>query len=28
VLGDDTDLDNIIKEVHPEEEHGDAIPDV
>jgi DNA-binding transcriptional ArsR family regulator len=28
VLGDDTDLDNIIKEVHPEEEHGDALPDV
>ena len=28
VLGDDTDLDNIIKEVHPEEGHGDALHDV
>ena len=28
VLGDDTDLDNIIKEVYPEDDHGDALPDV
>ncbi|WP_426167657.1 ArsR family transcriptional regulator [Pseudoduganella sp. R-32] len=28
VLGDDTDLDHIIKEVHPEDEHGDALPDI
>ncbi len=28
VLGDDSDLDQVIKAVYPEEEHGDALPDV
>jgi hypothetical protein len=28
VLGDDTDLDNIVKEVQAEAGHGDALPDV